>query len=140
MLRAGFFSLVLLILVACSREESAAGPAENQRADSLPAEVETQAVGSVDPESGLIVGENWQLVRAHCGACHSTRLISQNAGDRDTWLSLIRWMQDSQGLWAFDPATESAILDYLALNYAPPAAGRRPALDPALLPPNPYDD
>ena len=32
--------------------------------------------GSLDPVSGLIVAEHWELARAHCGACHSYRLVT----------------------------------------------------------------
>ncbi len=95
---------------------------------------------AVDPDTGLIIDEHWELVRAHCSACHSTRLVTQNRGDRDSWLSMIRWMQDSQGLWPFDPVTEAGILDYLAANYAPLETGRRPPLDATLMPPNPWKE
>jgi hypothetical protein len=92
----------------------------------------------IDPASGLIVDDHWELVRAHCGACHSTRLVTQNRGSRETWLKMIRWMQETQGLWALNGPQEDAILDYLAKNYAPAAAARRTMLAPELLPPNPY--
>lgn len=95
--------------------------------------------GRTDPQSGLIIDENWEVVKAHCGACHSTQLVTQNRGDRETWLSLIRWMQETQGLWSFDPATEDQILAYLSRNYPPLSVGRRPPLDPALMPPSPYE-
>jgi len=92
----------------------------------------------VDPDSGLIVDEHWELVRAHCGACHSPQLVIQNRGSRQTWLDMIRWMQETQGLWAFDEVTETAILDYLEKNYAPGSAFRRAPLGRALMPENPY--
>ena len=88
-----------------------------------------------DPATGLVIDDHWELVRAHCIACHSTQLVTQNRGSRETWLALIRWMQDSQGLWAFDATTETAILDYLEKNYAPLPASRRMALPPELMPP-----
>ena len=43
--------------------------------------------------------DNWQIVAAHCGACHSTRLVTQNRGSRETWLHMIRWMQDNGKTW-----------------------------------------
>jgi hypothetical protein len=92
-----------------------------------------------DPASGLIIDEHWQLVLAHCGACHSTRLVTQNRGSREAWLKMIRWMQETQGLWALNGPQERAILDYLAKNYAPAESARRAPLAPALMPPNPYD-
>ena len=35
----------------------------------------------VDPGTGLILGEGWELARAHCGACHSYRLVTAQRGD-----------------------------------------------------------
>lgn len=137
----------VLAIAACSQEvstsqQTASDPVEPEASvqDEPVPEAGMAAAGGIDPDSGLVRSGDWQVVKAHCGACHSTRLITQNRGDRETWLSLIRWMQDSQGLWQFDQATEDGILDYLASNYAPPQAGRRPALDESLLPPNPYNE
>lgn len=94
-----------------------------------------------DPATGLVMDDNWQIVAAHCGACHSTRLVTQNRGSRETWLHLIRWMQDSQGLWPFNEPTETMLLDYLEKHYGPVAASRRQPLPAALMPPaTPNDD
>jgi hypothetical protein len=92
-----------------------------------------------DPLSGLIIDDGWELVRGHCAACHSARLVTQSRGSRDTWESMIRWMQETQGLWPFDVETETIILDYLARNYAPAEQYRRQPLPPELSPANPYD-
>lgn len=89
----------------------------------------------VDPATGLVMDEQWQVVAAHCGACHSTRLVTQNRGSRETWLRLIRWMQESQGLWPFNEETERVLLDYLEKNYGPVPTARRPALPAELMPP-----
>lgn len=103
------------------------------------AEQASDAAGPpLDPGSGLVIDAGWELVRGHCTACHSARLVTQNRGSRETWLSMIRWMQDSQGLWPFDAATEEAILDYLARNYAPAASSRRAPIAPELLPAKPH--
>ncbi len=88
-----------------------------------------------DPATGLVMDENWQIVAAHCGACHSTRLVTQNRGSRETWLHMIRWMQDSQGLWPFNEPTEKMLLDYLEKHYGPLAASRRQPLPAELMPP-----
>jgi len=92
----------------------------------------------IDQDSGLVIDDHWELVKAHCSACHSPKLVTQNRGNRQNWLDMIRWMQETQGLWAFDTPTETAILDYLEKNYAPSAVYRRAPLSPALLPENPY--
>jgi hypothetical protein len=88
----------------------------------------------VDEASGLVIDEHWQLVKAHCTVCHSARQVTQQRGSRETWLSLIRWMQKTQGLWQFDAVTENSILDYLETNYAPVASYRRAPLPPELMP------
>jgi hypothetical protein len=90
----------------------------------------------VDASTGLIIAPGWENVRAHCGGCHSHALVTQQRADRQTWLDMIRWMQDSQNLWQFQAETEAQILDYLADNY-PPAPNRRRAPIPlSLMPPS----
>ena len=89
---------------------------------------------ALDEESGMVIDEHWQLVKAHCTVCHSAQQLTQQRGSRETWLHLIRWMQEKQGLWQFDEVTEGNILDYLEKNYAPATASRRPPLSPDLLP------
>lgn len=91
-----------------------------------------------DPDTGLVMAEGWETVRDSCTACHSANLVTQNSGTRNHWQSLIRWMQDTQGLWEFQPETEETILDYLAEYYGPKEDTRRPALPRTLMPENPY--
>ena len=31
----------------------------------------------LDAESGMVIDENWQLVKAHCTVCHSAKLVTQ---------------------------------------------------------------
>jgi len=88
----------------------------------------------VDEQTGLIVDSGWELVRAHCGGCHSHKIVTSQKADRQTWLDMIRWMQATQNLWQFDPATEAGILDYLAKNYPPQANRRRAPIPPSLMP------
>ena len=84
--------------------------------------------------ANLIEAPGVNLVRAHCSSCHSERLVTQNRGTRDDWLRTIRWMQETQNLWAIPPDAEKAILDYLATHYPPGRAARRPPLHPSLMP------
>lgn len=79
-------------------------------------------------ETGLIAAEGWEAVRATCTACHSAKLVTQNKATRDGWKKMIRWMQETQGLWELGDQ-EAGILDYLAANYAPEASSRRANLD-----------
>lgn len=88
----------------------------------------------VDGDTGLIKATGWETVRAHCGACHSHALVTQQRADRDSWLGTIRWMQETQNLWQFPADVEAQILDYLAENY-PPRPDRRRAPIPASLMP-----
>jgi hypothetical protein len=87
-----------------------------------------------DAATGLIIASGWEHVRAHCGGCHSHALVTGQRADRQTWLDMIRWMQATQNLWQFDPATETAILDYLAANYPPQPNRRRAPIPTSLLP------
>jgi len=91
------------------------------------------ASGAATP-ADLSKDDGWQLVTAHCSGCHSLQLVTGNRGDRQMWLETIRWMQESQNFWQLDDKTEDQILTYLAKNYPPAEAQRRPALPPTLLP------
>jgi len=96
----------------------------------MPAEFATD----VDEASGLAKAPGWELVRANCGSCHSHALVVQQRADRQTWLDMIRWMQESQNLWQFPPDMEAQILDYLAANYPPQLNRRRAPIPPSLMP------
>ena len=122
---------IALLAHACSKE---APPPE---AVAKPEPV-AAAEPALDPVTGLKMTGDWETVRANCVACHSPKLITQQRGTEQQWLTMIRWMQKKQNLWQFDPVTESKIIAYLAENYPPSDAQRRPAIPPELMPPNPY--
>ena len=82
----------------------------------------------IDKDTGLIIAPGFEEVKKTCTVCHSPMLITQNKADRDGWLEMIRWMQEKQGLWELEQQLENTILDYLAANYGPTAASRRPPL------------
>ena len=93
----------------------------------------------IDPETGLIIADGYELVKKTCIRCHSAKNITQYSGTRLTWLGMISWMQTTQGLEKFDADTEKQILDYLETNYGPKEANYRRAHIPSfLMPPNPY--
>ncbi len=92
----------------------------------------------IDPFTGFRMTGDWELVRNNCIACHSAKLVTQQRGTAEQWLAMIRWMQEKQNLWQFDPDTERRIIAYLAENYPPEADRRRARLAPDLMPPNPY--
>lgn len=87
-----------------------------------------------DPKTGLAVAPGFEVVSVQCTVCHSAKLITQNRSSRDGWLAMIRWMQETQGLWPLG-SNEDQVLDYLAANYGALSVGRRKPLPPELLPP-----
>jgi len=100
----------------------------------------TSTAAEVDDATGLTIAPGWELVRIHCGGCHSHKLVTGQRADRQTWLDMIRWMQATQNLWQFDPQTEAGILDYLAANYPPAPNRRRAPIPTSLMPPRPAAD
>ena len=76
---------------------------------------------------------NLPYVIAHCTACHSSALITQNRMTREGWLKTIRWMQDKQGLWPLGEH-EEIVLSYLETYYFPEETGRRKPLAKHLMP------
>ncbi len=92
----------------------------------------------IDAFTGLPMTGDWELVRANCIACHSSKLITQQRGTAAQWLAMIRWMQEKQNLWQFEPEVEEKIVAYLALNYPPSEERRRAVIPPDLMPPNPF--
>lgn len=88
----------------------------------------------IDKDSGLIMAPGWEDVKNNCTVCHSAKFITGQRGDRETWKSMIRWMQSTQGLWQIPDKTENGILDYLSTNYPPSKTSRRANLPPRLMP------
>jgi cytochrome c5 len=128
--RLASLAVAALFLAGCAQEEAPAGVA--------PVEPVVDAEPELDPISGLKMTGDWQIVRASCTVCHSAKLVTNQRGTAEQWLTMIRWMQKKQNLWEFDEVTEAKIIAYLAENYPPVAAQRRAALAPGLMPPNPY--
>ncbi len=71
----------------------------------------------INPQTGLIIAPNSDLVEMNCIACHGAGLIVNMHASREEWLKTIRWMQETQGLWEFAKEDEDKILDYLATYY-----------------------
>lgn len=71
-----------------------------------------------DPDTGLVMSGDWEVVKAQCIACHSTALITQHRLSRAGWQASIRYMQKNHNLWDLGEF-ESPILDYLETNYGP---------------------
>ncbi|MFN3446054.1 MAG: hypothetical protein ACK44D_09950, partial [Bacteroidia bacterium] len=71
-----------------------------------------------DPNTGFILDQHYELLIAHCTACHEAKVVTNFKANREGWLEKIRWMQKTQKLWDLGEA-EPKILDYLSKNYAP---------------------
>lgn len=87
-------------------------------------EVQEEIVDGKDVSSGLIADEGYLTVRNRCMTCHSSKLITQNRMNRESWHETIKWMQATQNLGDLGD-DEEIILNYLAKNYAPTKKGRR---------------
>jgi hypothetical protein len=96
------------------------------------ASLEDEIVNGIHVPTGLIYDEGFEIVRATCTACHSAKLVTQNRATKEGWTQMIRWMQETQGLWDLG-ANEGQIISYLAKNYAPEEIGRRANLDVAAI-------
>lgn len=118
--------LAVLLLAACAKEGTPP-PALAESGDP-----------ALDMLTGLKMTGDWRIVKGACTACHSAKLITQQRGTAQQWLTMIRWMQKKQNLWEFEPDIEERIIAYLADNYPPEAARRRAAIPLELMPPNPY--
>ena len=105
-------------------------PAWSEQEDitSIEVAVDTSLYGSIDEHSGLVIDEGLDIVKAQCGACHSTKLVAQNRFTREGWIDLIRWMQAEQNLWDLGEQ-EEIILDYLEKHFSPVQMGRRKNLE-----------
>ena len=57
---------------------------------------ENEIVNGVHTPTGLIANEGYEIVAAQCGACHSLKLVTQNKANREGWVSIIQWMQETQ--------------------------------------------
>ena len=78
--------------------------------------------------TGLVADEGLNLVIGHCTGCHSAKLVTQNRFNKEGWVRVIRWMQETQNLWDLGES-EEAIVNYLSKHYAPEFAGRRRPLN-----------
>ena len=89
-------------------------------------------VNGIHVQTGLVYDEGFDVVRAACTACHSAKLVTQNSATEEGWRQMIRWMQETQGLWDLGEK-EPIILKYLSTHYAPEDTGRRQNIDVAAI-------
>ena len=122
------FLLCIMLVSSCSQHEKSE---ETVETTFIPPSIIEDSVALAkaglpkDEESGLIIGEGFEMVKGTCSVCHSTALITQNRFTREGWHEKIVWMQETQGLWDLG-TSEPPILDYLAAYYSPESPkGRR---------------
>ena len=121
----GIFLITWIQTDSDSRKDSGKEAAELTEIDSLAISQEGK---DLDPETQLVLGTGFEIVKGNCTNCHSSALIIQNRFTREGWKAKIEWMQETQGLWPLGES-EDVILDYLAEHYAPEAyVGRRAPL------------
>jgi hypothetical protein len=75
-----------------------------------------------------------------CTACHSSRLVRNQALSRERWDATLTWMSERHGMPELDGEERRRFLDYLAASFGPAGdPGRQPS--PFLTPParrNPF--
>ena len=106
--------------------------------DSTPESPTPAANSGIDPTTGLVIAEDWELVVGFCTGCHSAKQFLRQRGTAQTWQTIIDWMQATQGLATFPDGIEDRIVAYLATNYGPGDTYRRAPIPPELMPKNPY--
>jgi hypothetical protein len=122
----GMFLITWIQSDSNSSKDSGKKAAELTELDSLTI---SQDGKDLDPETQLVLGTGFEIVKGNCTNCHSSALIIQNRFTREGWKAKIEWMQETQGLWPLGES-EDVILDYLAEHYAPEAyVGRRAPLE-----------
>lgn len=106
-------------------------------AEYIPQNNASQFAASDDPDrvengihlqTGLVYAPGFDLVKANCTVCHSAKLVTQNRANREGWIQMIEWMQETQGLWDLGE-NQDRIVHYLASHYAPEEKGRRENLN-----------
>jgi hypothetical protein len=76
-----------------------------------------------------------------CTACHSSRLVRNQAMSRERWDETLTWMTERHGMPELEGEDRERFLDYLTANFGPGAAGGQRSA-PFLIQPqrkNPFD-
>jgi hypothetical protein len=75
-----------------------------------------------------------------CTACHSSRLVRNQAMSRERWDETLTWMSERHGMPELEGEERAHFLDYLTANFGP-AAGSEQRRPPFLIQPqrkNPF--
>lgn len=132
--------LLLLAGIGCAESPAPLQPSDEAPGPPLPsAPLPIAKEPAIDPATGLIMDDGWELVRTACVSCHSTQQFLRQRGTRSTWVEIVRWMEQKGGLGQLPEEFESKIVDYLAKHHGPKESYRRAPIPPLLLPANPYE-
>ena len=129
----GFWLVAAAVAAGCARDEDPAVAGPGPTADTPVLDEDGRRL---DPATGLVLADGYELVAANCVACHSAQQFLRQRGTRATWQGILDWMQASQGLWEFPEGVEERIVDYLATHYAPEGEWRRAPIPAELMPPD----
>lgn len=125
----GGVMLILLLFFIMIGVHSACNETAKEDIELLDQELSIDGVvNGVDTLTGLAYDDTFEIVRANCITCHSSKLITQNRATREGWKGMLDWMKETQNLPDLGD-NEGPILDYLAKHYAPENKGRRLNLD-----------
>lgn len=117
----------LLLVIALIFSSACTNSKNRETEENKPLEtssIQTDIKDGIHVRTGLKEGEGLMMVIAHCTACHSAQLITQNRMNKEQWNATIRWMQDTQNLWELGENQE-VIVNYLVTNYPVIDKGRR---------------
>jgi cytochrome c1 len=122
-------SLIFYVLLPYEAERGLTAAPGTENAAKAEQKAESDLIeDGIHLASGLVAAEGYESVIKNCTACHSGQLVRQNRASREGWEEMIRWMQNTQGLWQLGDQKD-IILDYLAKNYGPKPVSRRAKLD-----------
>jgi hypothetical protein len=71
-------------------------------------------------------GEHRDDVFYFCTACHSSRLVSNQAMSRERWDDTLTWMTERHGMPPLAGEERERVLDYLTAAFGPAAGGAAP--------------
>ena len=133
--------LILVAGIGCTATSPPRRPSNDAAQAPLAIVKDSQAAidPMVDPATGLIIDDGWELVRTACVSCHSPQQFLRQRGTRSTWVEIVHWMEQKGGLGQLPVELETKIVDYLVKHHGPTGSYRRAPIPPLLLPANPYE-
>ncbi|MCL6609413.1 MAG: hypothetical protein K6T74_15110 [Geminicoccaceae bacterium] len=93
-----------------------------------------------DPLEHFPEGPNRELVAHFCSACHSGKIVANQAMSRERWDTALTWMTERHGMPPLEGEYREMFLDYLAAAFGEQAAAAHRSRPFATPPPrrNPF--